>query len=75
METTHNDYLIWTIGGLSLLSLWLVGEKNRFGWLVGLAASLGYLYIDILYKFWGFVPEEIFSTVVCAINYHKWRNR
>jgi len=60
------------IGVMSLLSAWLIGNKSVWGQRLGLVANLGWWFYIIFFKRYGFIPMEIFFTVIVIRNLIKW---
>ena len=60
----------WLSGVLGLLSLWLVGRKNRIGWIVGIASQIPMAYVIYKTSIWGLVP---FQTGLLILSFHNWK--
>lgn len=68
------NYCGWVGSGLVFLSLWMVGQKKRTGFLVGAVAELFWLLYSIHL---GSVELGIMAVLfVCVYlnNYRKWGN-
>ena len=55
---------------MTLVYIWLVGRKKRYGWLVGLAAQPVWAAFAWLSGAWGLF---VFEIVYTAIVFHNWR--
>lgn len=57
---------------LTVLGMWLIGNKNRLGWVVGLINQVLWISFAILFKAWGLLPLSLVLIVVYVRNLHKW---
>jgi hypothetical protein len=60
----------WLITGLGFLSSWLLGRRNRYGWVAGVAVQIIWLYVATATRQWAFVPA---SFVYGALALRGWR--
>jgi len=63
----------WLLSGLAIVSLWLVGNKNYWGFIVGLVTQVFWFYYAFTTEQFGLVPGVIIYTVVYARNLWKWK--
>jgi hypothetical protein len=60
------------ISGVTIISAWYIGNKNVWGQRLGLFCNiLWWLYVFIYHR-WGFMPVEIFFTIITIRNLVKW---
>lgn len=64
----------WVGGILVIVGNYLIGKKNRYGWLVNIAAQVPLIYLNYKLRLWGLVPMNTFLTVVFIKNYWSWSN-
>lgn len=64
--------LSWILSVLSLLSLWLLGNKNKLGFAVGVINQLLWIYYALLLKQYGLLVGVIAYTIVNIRNWVKW---
>ena len=66
------DTLPYILSVLTILMMYLVGEKKRSGWLIGLASQAIWLYWIIADQKWGFLILSFYLTYIYYVNYRKW---
>lgn len=67
---------VWWSVGLAIgavWSAWLLGNRNRAGWSLGLVLQLGWIVYSVMSRQWGFLASAVVFTVVDARNYLKWK--
>ncbi len=74
MANLFNYYgLDWLAMGLSLLAVWLLGNKNKYGFLVFMAANTVWILVGILLiKSYGIVVGNLFFLVSNGRGYLNW---
>ena len=60
------------LSALSLLSLWLMGNKNKLGIVVGLANQLLWVVYAVMLKQYGLLIGVIAYTIIHIRNLVKW---
>lgn len=60
------------LSALSLLSLWLMGNKNKLGIVVGLANQLLWVVYAVMLKQYGLLIGVIAYTIIHIRNLAKW---
>lgn len=60
------------LSALSLLSLWLMGNKNKLGIVVGLANQLLWVVYALMLKQYGLLIGVIAYTIIHIRNFVKW---
>ena len=67
-------YLDWIAGILELIGLYLVGNKNRLGFLLNLSCIFFWvLYVCINKTTYGILPVVLTASVINIRNYIKWK--
>ena len=68
------DYLPWTISAISISTIWIMGNKNKWGPVLGFfSQGLWYWYL-IETKQWGLIPCTMGFGFVHLRNWIKWWN-
>lgn len=62
----------WAISAFALVGMWLLGRKDRRGWLCKIAAGVCGITLNIHYGLWGLVPLGAVGFFVCIYNFRKW---
>ena len=70
MTTTAMSY---AISAISLLSLWLVGNKNRLGWVIGIGNQALWTIYAIRLQQWGLLIGVVAYTTIYIRNLIKWK--
>ena len=60
------------LSAMSLLSLWLMGNKNKLGIVVGLANQLLWVVYALMLKQYGLLIGVIAYTIIHIRNLAKW---
>lgn len=66
-------YLQYFLSILTLVSLWLMGNKSKWGPIVGVIGQIFWVWYVINTEQWGLLPGVIAYTVVNVRNYLKWK--
>ena len=67
-------YLDWIAGILELIGLYLVGNKNRLGFLINLSCIFFWvLYVYVNRTTYGILPVVLTASVINIRNYIKWK--
>lgn len=74
MDTLFNFYgLDWLAMSLSLLAVWMLGNKNKFGFLVFVAANALWVALGLtLIHSYGIVVGNLFFLVSNARGFANW---
>ena len=64
--------LSWTLFGFTATNLWLVGNKNRTGFIVGLAAQPVWLVFDFMVGAYGLMPLAIILGWLYVRGWLNW---
>ena len=72
MNATVMSYIISVI---SLLSLWLVGNKNKWGWIIGILNQGLWTVYAIKLQQWGLLIGVVAYTIVDIRNLLKWKDQ
>ena len=62
----------WLLSFLTILSLWLMGNKSIWGPIVGLVACIPWTIFTFVTKQWGLIPGNIAVAIVNARNLYLW---
>jgi hypothetical protein len=62
----------WVLTGMGLVGLWLAGQKNVWGWAVGLAAQPFWITYAVVTDQYGFVVSGLAYGLVYAKNFVWW---
>lgn len=60
---------------MTILSMYLVGQKRPSGWVVGLANQALWLVFIVAYEAWGLLLLLVFLLVVYSRNLWLWTRR
>lgn len=69
---TTMDWFPWLLSAVSCLMLWLMGNKSRWGPLVGLACQVLWLVYTLGTKQYGFLPGVAAYTMIHTRNLWRW---
>jgi len=61
-------------GGMELEAKWIVGNKNRYGFIIHLVSGLLWTYIAFSTKIYGLLIITIPAIVINIRNFLKWKN-
>lgn len=61
-----------TLSAFTVLGMWLIGNKNRLGWVVGLINQILWISFAIIFKAWGLLPLTLVLIIVYTRNLLKW---
>ena len=64
----------WFLSAGTLAGMWLTGNKNKWGWGVGLANQALWITFILLYSAWGLLPLALALIVVYSRNLYRWHN-
>lgn len=65
--------MTWLMSALTILTMWLAGDRHRLAWWVGLANQALWLGYIIDRGEWGLLPMNLAMWAVCLRNALKWR--
>lgn len=55
-----------------LVAYWLAGNKNNFGWLLGVLGGIPWVAFIIVWDVWGLAPLVIGLQIIYVRNLLKW---
>lgn len=58
---------------VTLIGMWMVGNKNPLGWLVGLGNQTLWGWFIVAFHAWGLLPLSCALSVVYSRNLLRWR--
>lgn len=58
---------------VTLLGMWVTGNKRASGWLIGLGNQALWLTFIVAFQAWGLLPLSATLIVVYSRNWLKWR--
>lgn len=58
---------------VTIYAMWLTGNKDWRGWLVGLLNQIPWLAFIVVFDAWGLLPLTVFLVVMHTRNLRKWR--
>lgn len=67
------EWWSWVLSAVGLTSLWLLGNKSKWGFAVGLLADVLWCSYSINTQQWGFVPGCIVYASVHIRSFKKWK--
>lgn len=62
----------YILSAVSLTSLWLMGNKNKLGIIVGLAGQILWLAYALMLKQYGLIIGVVAYTIIHVRNLLKW---
>ena len=71
-EFDYVQVMPWILSFMGIGRKWLLGEKNRWGWVLGIATQLLWLVWMGKAETWGFLPLFIVGMVMNVRNFRKW---
>jgi len=63
----------WFVSICGIASMWLVGNKLKFGWILKVISQIAWIYLAIVKDLYGFIPLATIASIVATRNYFKWR--
>jgi hypothetical protein len=66
------DVIPWVLAALTVLNMWLAGNKNPWAWRLGIGSQALWLYFDYTVQAWGLMPLAIILTWVYLRNLRRW---
>ena len=64
----------WILSGLSMIMLWMMGNKNKYAPTVGIINQIFWIYYAISIKQYGLLIGTIGYLVIHIRNAIKWKN-
>ena len=65
----------WILSGSTILGNFLIGRKNKLGWIVFTLAGFLWLYYALIYLHpaqYGLLPATLVNLVIGVTSYIKW---
>ena len=59
-------------GGFELIALYVLGNKRRYGFLLGMLVDLLWMYVAVTCKVYGLLLVAIPALILNIRNYRKW---
>jgi hypothetical protein len=66
------NILSWIFSAVIILSVILIGNKNRWGWMVANIGAIGFIYLYVKTGLWGGIALDLFLLIMNTINFRKW---
>lgn len=63
----------WLTSAATLWGMYLVGNKNWWGWIVGLFNQVLWIILAVVFHTWGLLPLSACLIVLYARNLTRWR--
>lgn len=60
------------LSGIQIACYLMAGNKNRWGWIVGLTGALPWCVVMIAWGAWGLLPLVVFLQAIYVVNFIKW---
>lgn len=73
MLEQFNFWMPWAISAVTILTMWMAGNKNNHAWAVGLGGQFLWLSWIITSESWGLLPSNLVLWIVYGRNHLKWR--
>jgi hypothetical protein len=64
--------LPFTLSLLTMFAMWLLGNKNKLGWVVGLVNQAFWITFAIVFKAWGLLPLSLVLVFIYSRNLRRW---
>jgi hypothetical protein len=64
--------LQWSLSVQAMVMLWLMGNGNKWGPVVGIVGQIIWIWYSVKTEQWGLVPGVLMFTVIHARNCRKW---
>lgn len=64
--------LSWIYSFIIIVSVYMIGNKNRWGWMVANVGALGFIYIYLNTGLYGGIALDLFLLVMNTMNFIKW---
>jgi hypothetical protein len=65
--------LPFVTGALTIVAMWLAGNKRTEAWVVGLVNQGLWVATVVVFEAWGLLPLTVFLTFTYARNLVRWR--
>lgn len=65
--------LPFATGCLTLVGMWLAGNKRTAAWAVGLVNQALWFAFIVVFEAWGLLPLSVALTLIYARNLIRWR--
>ena len=72
MNTELVTLLTWLLSIMSVAMLWLMGNKSRWGPILGLVNQAAWIIYEVITHQWGLMAGTLCYTVVHIRNIIKW---
>ena len=65
----------WIAGTIELMAKWVVGHKNRWGWILHIIGGFLWTYIALNTKMYGILIITIPAFFLNIWNFYKWSKK
>lgn len=65
----------WIGAFLVILSTWMTGKKNKWGWIIGIVSAIIFIRISYVKHIYGMIALDIFLITLNIINFIKWTKK
>jgi hypothetical protein len=62
-----------SLAALGIAGIWLTGQKDARGWILGVAAQVLWIAYAVATAQWGFILSALAYGFVYARGWHRWR--
>lgn len=66
-------WLSWILTAGTVSGIYLAGNKNKNGWLIGITMQIPWAIFDILTGAYGLLPLGFILSTIYFRNYLKWK--
>jgi hypothetical protein len=63
----------WLLTGIGLTGIWLQGDKQKRGWLLGIGVQVLWVVYGVTTEQYGFIVSAVVYAAFYGRNYWKWR--
>lgn len=68
------EIMSWALSATSGLMLWLMGNKSKWGPVVGLTNQVLWVVYTVITKQWGLLPGVVLYAAIHARNLYRWKH-
>ena len=65
-------HLDWVFGTTSLITLYFIGKKKWWAWILSFVTAIGYIYINAHFGLYGLIPVNVIALWITAKNAWDW---
>jgi hypothetical protein len=67
------DSIPWFLSAVTILTQWMLGNRDDKAWIISLCSQPLWFLWSVLSHSYGFLPLNLFLTVIYFRNYLKWK--